>query len=288
MAGYTKLFGSILDSTVWLTPSHVRLVWITMLAMADRDGIVEASVPGLAKRAAVTLAEVEDALACLMAPDPHSRTPDHEGRRIEAVDGGWLLLNHGKYRDKASADEQREKARLRMAAKRARDAAKCHDVTQSVTRSYAPSRLVTVGNAPYPKVRQPDPSPDPTPTPEAHAEIPRGLGDGEALILIGFQQRWQAQTWNGVKLGDIWPGAGKHMPAVIRLAPWAAENPERLGASLAGYFACVDPFVVRVRWNLATWLADPGRYIASDPAESERFGFTGSRVQTDEDVLGGG
>ena len=54
MSGYTKLFGSILDSTVWATPATVRVVWITMLAMADEHGVVSASVGGLARRAVVS------------------------------------------------------------------------------------------------------------------------------------------------------------------------------------------------------------------------------------------
>lgn len=107
MSGYTKLFGSILDSTVWQESKECRLVWITMLAMKNRQQVVEASVPGLAKRAGVTVVECELALARLLAPDSYSRTKDHEGRRIDVVDGGWLILNGEKYREKLSADERR-------------------------------------------------------------------------------------------------------------------------------------------------------------------------------------
>ena len=149
MAGYTKLFGSILHSTVWHTPGHVRLVWITMLAMSDRDGIVEASVPGLAIAARVERSQCEQALAMFLAPDPDSRTKAFEGRRIEEVDGGWRLLNHAVYRERASADEQREKSAIRMRRKRERDAA----VTPRVTQSDAPSRAVTPGDGPSREVR---------------------------------------------------------------------------------------------------------------------------------------
>jgi hypothetical protein len=122
MSGYTKLFASILDSTVWQTSQATRLVWITMLAMADKDGVVEGSIPGLAKRAGVSLPEAEDALECFMSPDPYSRTKDYEGRRIEEVDGGWRLLNHRKHRDKLSKVEQNEKAAERMRARRSEKA----------------------------------------------------------------------------------------------------------------------------------------------------------------------
>lgn len=118
MSGYTKLFESLLESTVWAQPDHVRLVWITMLAMADRDGIVEASVPGLAHRARVSIPQCEEALECFRSPDTYSRTKDHDGRRIEEIDGGWKLLNHTKYRERASAEERREKAAERQRKKR--------------------------------------------------------------------------------------------------------------------------------------------------------------------------
>jgi len=107
MSGYTKLFASIVTSTVWREPDHVRLVWITMLALADKWGIIEASIPGLADMARVTIPQCQDAIRVLSGPDTFSRTQTSEGRRVEATDGGWQLINHGKYREKMSADERR-------------------------------------------------------------------------------------------------------------------------------------------------------------------------------------
>ena len=124
MSAYTKLFSSILESTVWQAPDSVRLVWITMLAMKDRDGIVEASIPGLAARARQSIPLTEQALALLAAPDPYSRTKDHDGRRIVEIDGGWRLLNHDKYNDKSSAEEYKAKNAARQARYRERVAAR--------------------------------------------------------------------------------------------------------------------------------------------------------------------
>ena len=97
--GFTKLFSSITDSTIWCESTSVRIVWITMLAMADRDGNIAASIPGLATRARVTVPECEEALTKFLSPDKYSRTPDHEGRRIEVIHGGWRLLNYNYYRN---------------------------------------------------------------------------------------------------------------------------------------------------------------------------------------------
>jgi hypothetical protein len=117
---YTKLFASITASTIWQAPASARLTWITMLAMAHKDGSVYASVPGLAHLANVPLADVEAALEYFKAPDKYSRTKDYEGRRIEEIDGGWRLLNHAKFREIRSAAERADYMRKHMRDKRAR------------------------------------------------------------------------------------------------------------------------------------------------------------------------
>ena len=114
MNGYTKLFNSIIASTVWSEPHTTRIVWISMLAMANQRGVVEASIPGLAVLARVTREECEEAIRILESPDLDSRSQEHEGRRIQKIDGGWLILNHGKYRAKLNADERREYNRIKQ------------------------------------------------------------------------------------------------------------------------------------------------------------------------------
>lgn len=108
---FVKLYGSILDSTVWLESLPTKVLWVTMLAMADADGYVASSVPGLARRAGVTRAECEDALEVLSAPDPDSKTPDNDGRRIEKVTGGWLILNARLYRELRTPKQVSDAAR---------------------------------------------------------------------------------------------------------------------------------------------------------------------------------
>lgn len=138
MNGFTKLFGSLITSTVWSLPDSARVVWITMLALADQDGHVAASVPGLAKVAGVSREACDQALALFLAPDLDSRTQEHEGRRIVAVDGGWSLLNHGKYRDMLSTEDRRSRGAERQARLRER--------RRNAERN-APSRHVTGSNA---------------------------------------------------------------------------------------------------------------------------------------------
>ena len=117
---YTKLFNSIVTSTIWLEDDRTRLVWITMLALADKHGEVMASIPGLARVAGVPVDDCRIAIAKFLSPDPDSRSKDDEGRRIEPIDGGWQLINHAKYRAMASREEQQEADTLRKQRYRAR------------------------------------------------------------------------------------------------------------------------------------------------------------------------
>ena len=125
---YTKLFNSIVTSTLWMEDDRTRIVWITMLAIADKNGEIQASVPGLARLAAVPLDDCRAAITKFLSPDLDSRTKDDQGRRIEEIDGGWALLNFRKYREMASKEESQaseasRKARYR--AKVARNVPKC-------------------------------------------------------------------------------------------------------------------------------------------------------------------
>jgi len=128
---YTKLFQTIITSTIWTEDDKTRLVWITLLALADKNGEVMATVPGLARLAGVSIDATEDAVARFLSPDKYSRTPDDEGRRIEEIDGGWALLNHGKYRLMASKDDAKAKNSDRQ--RRHRDRAKRN--AKTVTRN---------------------------------------------------------------------------------------------------------------------------------------------------------
>ena len=108
MAGFSKLFSSIVTSTIWREDDKTRILWITMLALTDANGVVEGSVPGLGDMARMTTEECRASLLKLSSPDPDSRTKDFEGRRIEEVEGGWRILNYAKYRNKGRHIDRKE------------------------------------------------------------------------------------------------------------------------------------------------------------------------------------
>ena len=111
----TLLLAKILDSSIWLEPLHTRIVWITLLAAMDEHGFCAFACPAnVARRAGVSLEQANEALACLLAPDPNSSDPANEGRRIERVLGGFNVLNAAKYRVSAGCGTAKPRGRPRL------------------------------------------------------------------------------------------------------------------------------------------------------------------------------
>lgn len=83
-------------------------------------GLVPSAGPGIVRLDGFPDTEVGiTALERLCAPDPESRSRDHDGRRMARIDGGYLILNYIKHRDKdhTAADRQRRfKARKQAKA----------------------------------------------------------------------------------------------------------------------------------------------------------------------------
>ena len=117
---YVKLFQSLLDSTIWAESDSTRIVWLTMLVIADKNGEVMSTVPGLAHRARVSIEACQSAIDKLSSPDKYSRSKLAEGRRIVAIEGGWELVNHADYRMKASKEDEKRATAERVRRHRER------------------------------------------------------------------------------------------------------------------------------------------------------------------------
>jgi hypothetical protein len=110
---YTKLYNTIVMSSIWSEDNQTRILWITMLATADPEGFIFGSPIGLATLSRLSLDEVNASLQKLASPDPNSsdllRAPGNEGRRIELVEGGWRILNFIFYRQLQRSEDRRRK-----------------------------------------------------------------------------------------------------------------------------------------------------------------------------------
>lgn len=137
---FVKLDTAILDSTLWIE-RDCREVFITALLMADPHeltdpapqlcikslegtgwivppgwyGFVKAAGAGIVRRAGIDNLEAGlMALVRLGQPEQESRSQDFEGRRLVRVDGGFVVLNYMKYRDRDhSAKDRMRRLRLR-------------------------------------------------------------------------------------------------------------------------------------------------------------------------------
>lgn len=223
---YNKLFTKILDSTIWLEPDATRLVWITFIAAMDEDGFVAlSSVGNVAARARVTIEAAESAIRALESPDSVDPHQDNDGRRIERVPSGWMVLNASKYRDIIRRATAREQTRERVAKHRARNA----DVTQrnAQKRKLTPSVAVAVSEAKAGRgTRLPA---DWTPTQDLQAWAYKTRPDLSAReTLERFRDYWIAQPGQkGVKLDwdatfRNWVRGEKRQPGS---KPAAAETP---------------------------------------------------------------
>lgn len=115
---FAPIFNTILDSSVWTEPYHVRLLWLAMLTLKGSDQVVRGyNAYKLARRANIEPEEALEALKILSAPDKRWPNQAYEGRRIEEVACDcWKVLNGAEYqtqmsqvlRRKYKADKQRQ------------------------------------------------------------------------------------------------------------------------------------------------------------------------------------
>lgn len=145
---YGKIFDSIFDSTLaadggWL-PTYV---FISMVINADKDGIVDIAPKALFRRigfreydSKIEYADFESAISYLEKPDPGSRLPDMDGRRIIPLsecddvptNRGWRIVNYAYYRDKGRRNQRAADStdRVRRFRERQEKAKKNNDETQ--------------------------------------------------------------------------------------------------------------------------------------------------------------
>ena len=92
------------------------LVFTNMLAHADAEGWVDIHPRAIAEEVGLSVEQVNAAINELEAPDPESRSPENEGRRIVKMDEhrswGWVVVNYKKYRSIRNEEDRREQNRL--------------------------------------------------------------------------------------------------------------------------------------------------------------------------------
>lgn len=120
---YVKLYPSLWDGSMASDSFDLWALWVFLLAHADVDGFIEMTPEVISRRSGIPPDLVTAGLARLEAPDPRSRSRDHDGRRLEPIDDrgwGWRVVNYTAYRNLKDDDQRRRQNREAQARRRDR------------------------------------------------------------------------------------------------------------------------------------------------------------------------
>lgn len=119
---YSKIFKTIFDGSLHGN-FDATVTFMALIVLAERGGIVDMTPRAIAAQCGYPIEVIERGIAELEMPDPESRTPDDEGRRILRMDchrtWGWRITNFDTYHAMRTREDRREYFRERIALKRA-------------------------------------------------------------------------------------------------------------------------------------------------------------------------
>ena len=111
---FAKIFAQIFDSSI-AEDYIVRHVFMDLLVLADREGVVDMTPDAISRRTNVPIDLVLRAIGELAKPDQRSRSNHEDGRRIILLDShrdwGWQIVNFEHYRQ--IRDEESRRAYFR-------------------------------------------------------------------------------------------------------------------------------------------------------------------------------
>lgn len=98
---YGKLFTGMYDGTLATGgPWEALVTFQQLIILADKYGTVDMTPVAIARRTTVPLEIIVKGLEALEKPDPQSRTPDEDGKRIVRLSDsrpwGWRIVNHAR------------------------------------------------------------------------------------------------------------------------------------------------------------------------------------------------
>lgn len=231
----------------------------------DEAGFCQfASVGNLAQRAIVPIDKAKEAVTILEAPDENSSDPSNEGRRIERVNGGWMVINAPKYRDLITRAIAQEKTRQRVAAFRARKKQESNSnghvtesnvsVTQSETVSESESEEKTT------------PKPPSVTNSNGHVTAKqKAIGGPAALPPDGIDKHMAAKKlMEKCRLNDRWcfPVMVKAIENFCAHIPNAipSQAPDAISALWSEFSAANIP----AKCSARTWFADSDNFLIPD------------------------
>lgn len=114
-------------------PWEALVTFQQMIVLADLEGVVDMTADAISRETTIPLKIIAKGIEALEQPDPESRTPDEDGRRIvllsEGRTWGWRIVNYEHYRKLRSEEERREYHRNYWREKRSKSATKKNSTT---------------------------------------------------------------------------------------------------------------------------------------------------------------
>jgi hypothetical protein len=146
---YGKWFSTVYEGSMVGAGALTFAVWGYCVAKADPEShIVSLNPTLLSAILGEPVSGIEKTIELLSSPDPKSRCPDHEGRRLLHQGGhDYLVVTHSRYRGMKSEEDRRRYMRQYMREYRASDGPVNKKVNRSLCKANPASASASVSDS---------------------------------------------------------------------------------------------------------------------------------------------
>jgi len=122
---YGKIFRQMYRGTLaTVGPWEALVTFQQMIVLADQEGVVDMTIEAIVRETTIPIEIIRKGIETLEKPDPESRNPTEEGRRIvrlrENSTWGWQIVNYAYYRKLKREEDRRDYHRQYYHEKRKR------------------------------------------------------------------------------------------------------------------------------------------------------------------------
>lgn len=110
---YGKIFRQIYHGTLATTgPWQAIVTFQQLIVLSDAEGVVDMTLDSISRETTIPKEILEAGMIALEQPDPESRSPEEDGRRVVKLSDsrkwGWRIVNFLHYRKLRSEEDRRE------------------------------------------------------------------------------------------------------------------------------------------------------------------------------------
>lgn len=156
---YGKMFRQMYHGTLATAgPWQALVTFQQFIVLADKEGIVDMTPEAISRETTIPLDIIKLGITALEQPDPDSRTPDEEGRRLvrlsETRSWGWRLVNYKHYRDLKREEDRKAYHRQYWHKRKLNNSTKTQQ-TQPIAEAEAYAEASrSEASSPFPSIRK--------------------------------------------------------------------------------------------------------------------------------------